>query len=105
MKKAFKDSASKIKSNLAMNKLEVAIKDTVRLMQAIKDEELESQAIIISARFYKDLGKEITGTKSEQDVESNRLIVSVIKLINLAEKTINDLIDESSLIELQIRSG
>jgi len=105
MEKAFKDSASKIKSNLAMNKLEVAIKDTVRLMQAIKDEELESQAIIISARFYKDLGKEIAGIKSEQDVESNRLIASVIKLLNLAEKTINDLIDESSVLELKIRSG
>jgi len=105
MKKTAKNSISKIKSNLAMNKLEVAIKDTIKLMQAIKDEELESQAITISARFYKDLGKEIAGTKSEQDVENNRLIVSIIKLLNLAEKTMNNLIDESSLVELQIRGG
>lgn len=105
MKKTAKNSISKIKSNLAMNRLEIAIKDTIKLMQAIKDEELESQAITISARFYKDLGKEIAGIKFEQDIENNRLIVSIIKLLNLAEKTINNLIDESSVPEFQIRSG
>jgi len=105
MKKTAKNSISKIKSNLALNKLELAIKDTVKLMQAIKDTELESQAIILSARFYKDLNKEIAGVKSEQDIESNQLIVAIIKLLNLAEKTINDFIDESSALELQIRSG
>jgi len=105
MKKTFEESVSIIKSKLALNKLEAAVKDTVKLMQAIKDEELEAQAITISARFYKDLGKEIAGTKSEQDVECKRLIVSIIKLLNLAEKIINNFIDESSVPELQIRSG
>lgn len=105
MRVKVKNSISKIKSNLALNKLEIAIKDTIKLMQAINDEELESQAIIISARFYKDLSKEIAGTKSVQDIENNQLIASIIKLLNLAEKTINNFIDESSALELQIRSG
>jgi len=105
MKKVFKNSIARIKSNLAMNKLEVAVKDTVKLMKFIEDEELESQAIIISARFYKDLGNEIAGIKLGQDTESNRLIVSIIKLLNLAEKTVNDVIDESPTAELQIRGG
>lgn len=103
----FKKAVYRIKSNLARNKLKTAVNETLLLMQSLRNEELESSAIIISAVFHDVKDKKTIGVIDLNDnTATNKLIKSIIGLLYLAEDFINEqLNNELCMQELRLDSG
>ncbi len=103
----FKKAVRRIKLNLARNKLKTAVNEMLTLILSLKDEELETSAIIISAVFHNIKDKEIIGvTDLNDNTSTNRLIKSIIGLLYIAEDLINERFNEELCMEgLRLDSG
>jgi len=103
----FKKAADRIKFLLTRNKLKTAVKETLTLIVSLRDEELESNAIIISAAFHDIKDMKIIGVIDLSDnIATNKLIKSIIGLLYMAEDLVNERLNEELSMEgLRLDSG
>ncbi|MEZ4988319.1 MAG: hypothetical protein R2795_25380 [Saprospiraceae bacterium] len=81
-----KNKSDLIKDLIANAKFRIAIDELKNFIEELGDDDLENNIIIISARYNHDYLQKLLGT-SDNEIELNKLIKSLLSILRIVEKT------------------